>query len=353
MIIHTAAYPRAGLVGNPSDGYFGKTIAFTFTEFSAKIVIYESPELEILPSRRDHSVFSSVEALVEDVHKHGYYGGFRLLKATVKRFWDYTNENGILLDNRNFTLRYQSSIPGRVGLAGSSAIITACLRGLMKFYGVTIPKPILADLVLTVENDELSIPAGLQDRVAQAYEDLIYMDFDRKLMEKRGYGSYETLGTEDLPNFYVGYLATLAEGTEVTHSDLRSRWQAGDKDVLKAIDTWASFAQEVRDLLGTKQSESRDRDIGKILDENFNLRKKTCYVSQGNTELIEAMRSYGSSAKLAGSGGAVVGIYPNEGVFEKMKIELAEKGIEVLKPTLAIPPRKNGSMLAENPKVVI
>ena len=30
MIIREKAYPRAALIGNPSDGYFGKTIAFVF-----------------------------------------------------------------------------------------------------------------------------------------------------------------------------------------------------------------------------------------------------------------------------------------------------------------------------------
>ena len=30
MITKAHAYPRAALIGNPSDGYFGKTIAFTF-----------------------------------------------------------------------------------------------------------------------------------------------------------------------------------------------------------------------------------------------------------------------------------------------------------------------------------
>lgn len=54
MIIRTIAYPRAGLIGNPSDGYFGKTIAFAFRNFSAQIELWESPELELLPSRRDH-----------------------------------------------------------------------------------------------------------------------------------------------------------------------------------------------------------------------------------------------------------------------------------------------------------
>jgi glucuronokinase len=39
MIIKTHAYPRAALIGNPSDGYFGKTIAFTFSNFQAEVTI--------------------------------------------------------------------------------------------------------------------------------------------------------------------------------------------------------------------------------------------------------------------------------------------------------------------------
>ena len=30
MIIEAYSYPRAAVIGNPSDGYFGKTIAFVF-----------------------------------------------------------------------------------------------------------------------------------------------------------------------------------------------------------------------------------------------------------------------------------------------------------------------------------
>jgi len=104
----------------------------------------------------------------------------------VKRFYDYCEEHHITLDERNFTIRYQSNIPQQVGLAGSSAIITACFRALMAFYQVDIPKPILANLILSVENRELCIPAGLQDRVAQVYQGLVFMDFNKDMMGVAG-----------------------------------------------------------------------------------------------------------------------------------------------------------------------
>jgi len=101
MIINTKAHPRAALVGNPSDGFFGKTISFIIRNFAAEVKLYETPELEILPNTRNHSCFNSIAALSQDVRQHGYYGGLRLLKATVKRFHAHCQENNIELHSRN------------------------------------------------------------------------------------------------------------------------------------------------------------------------------------------------------------------------------------------------------------
>ena len=85
-IIRRRAYARAGLIGNPSDGYNGKTIAVLVPNYFAEVVLYEWKELEIVPSQDDQSKFSSIENLATDVQLHGYYGGIRLVKATIKRF---------------------------------------------------------------------------------------------------------------------------------------------------------------------------------------------------------------------------------------------------------------------------
>lgn len=188
MIIETTSYPRAALIGNPSDGYFGKTIAFVFSNFRAQVQLYHTPELEIYPEKLDINRFVNIEELADTVANSGYYGGIRLIKAAIKVFYHHCMSNHIVLDKRNFTIRYCSDIPLRLGLAGSSAIITACFKGMMAFYGVEIPKPILANLILSVENKELGIAAGLQDRVAQVYERPVFMDFDKQLMDKQGYG---------------------------------------------------------------------------------------------------------------------------------------------------------------------
>lgn len=333
MIIATTAFPRAGLIGNPSDGYFGKTIAFAFTNYEATIELWESPELELLPSRRDHSVFASIADLHEDVRKHGYYGGFRLLKASVKAFYDYCQSRGIRIDDRNFTMRYRSDIPNRVGLAGSSALITACLRALMGFYNVTMPRHVQASVVLSVENTELNIPAGLQDRVAQAYQGLTYMDFSRDLVEGRGYGNYEPLDPGLLPPIYIAFREDLSEGTEVFHNNLRARWVANDSAVVKAMATWADLTVQFRDALLAGDHAG----IHQIINANFDLRAELYDVGEGNREMIATARRTGASAKFAGSGGAIVGTFRDDQMLSELKEAFAETNIRVITPDIAPP----------------
>ena len=330
MLISTKAYARAGLVGNPSDGYFGKTISFIIRNYCAEVTLFETPELTIEPNERDHSSFGSIDALARDVRQFGYYGGIRLLKASVKRFYEYCTKHHLPLHGRNFTLRYSSNIPPQVGMAGSSAIITACWRALIEFYGVEVPKHLLPSLVLSVENDELGIPAGLQDRVIQGYEGVVFMDFNRASIEKLGYGIYEELDPALLPPVFVAYTTKLSEGTEVFHNDIRGRWNRGEREIVSAMYQWANLAQRVRDMLLA----GRGQEIGPLLNENFDLRRRLYKLSQGNIAMVEAARDCGASAKFTGSGGAIVGTYEDEAMFEKLKAALEPMQVMVIKPQI-------------------
>ena len=330
MIIRTKAYPRAGLVGNPSDGYFGKTISFAFSNFRAEVVLYETPELEILSSEKDRSVFDSLTGLVKDVRLHGYYGGVRLLKATVKKFYDYCEENQIELHNKNFTIRYSSDIPHGVGLAGSSAIITACLRALMAFYGVSIPKYVQANLVLAAEAGELRIPAGLQDRVIQVYEGLVYMNFAKEIMEKQGYGNYEPLDPRLLPRLYVAYRDDLSEPTEVFHNNIRQRFEQGDQKVVNAMRFWADLTDKARQCLLDGHLDK----LGGLLNAGFDKRRQIYQISSDNIRMVDTARSIGASATFTGSGGAIVGAYADERMFAELRKTLRKLNITVIKPEI-------------------
>ena len=330
MIIRTRAYPRAALIGNPSDGYFGKTIAFTFSNFHAEATLFESPELVIEPSVRDGSTFTDIAGLAEDVRHFGYYGGIRLIKAAIKCFNDYVVENGIRLPAKNFTIRYSSDIPNLVGLAGSSAIITASMRAIMSFYGVDIPLPRLANLVRAVENKELGIAAGLQDRVAQAYQGLVYMDFAKDLLDKQGYGNYVPMHKEDMPPLYLAYRTDLSEGSEVFHNNIRDRFNAGEKEVVDAMRFFGDLTDKARVAI-----EAHDWDaLSALMDANFDKRASLYRLSEGNLRMVRTARECGASAKFSGSGGAIVGVCKDDATFDRLSERLGAGGVKVIRPVL-------------------
>jgi len=330
MAYEAVAYARVGLVGNPSDGYFGKTISFTFSDFAAKVSLYENRDVEIVPSLRDRSVYGSVRELVEDVKIYGYYGGIRLMKATVRRFVEWCDENGVVLPEKNFSIRYRTTIPRHVGLAGSSALVTATLRCLMEHYDVAIPKPIQPNLILSVESTELGISAGLQDRVVQVYEGCVFMDFAREYMEEHGHGRYEELDPSLLPNLFIAYRTDLAEGSEVFHNTLRQRWQNGDPEVIQAMADFAGYAEEARNLLMAGRGDA----IGPLLDKNFDRRRSISPIAAKNVEMVERARSAGAHCKFSGSGGAIVGTYADDAMFDAIRAAFEGTNTAVIRPQM-------------------
>jgi glucuronokinase len=329
-MIETYGYARAGFLGNPSDGYFGKTLSFAMSNFRARALVYPSGRLEIKPSKADLPVFESLDDLYRITRWRGYYGGIRIIQALIVRLIEYCRQQGIALPDRNFTLEYESNVPQRLGLGGSSAIITASLRALCEYYSLAIPLPIQANLVLETETRELDMPAGLQDRVIQAYQGLVYMDFSRHLMESRGYGEYERLDPALLPNMYVAYRTSLSEGTEVFHNNLRERWRRGDRAVVDAMETWAGYAAEGRDCLVQR----RYGKLDELINANFDLRARLYQIDKGNLEMVHAARKAGATATFAGSGGAIVGTYSDEEMFARLAEELSGIGVAVFKPAI-------------------
>jgi len=329
-MIETYGYARAGLLGNPSDGYFGKTISFAMSNFRARVLVYPSGRLEIKASKADIPVFENLEDVYRTTRWRGYYGGVRIVQALIVRLIDYCRERGLELEDRNFTLEYESSIPQRLGLGGSSAIITAALRALREYYSLDIAPQEQANLVLEAETRELGVPAGLQDRVAQVYQGLVYMDFSRELMESRGYGEYRRLDPDLTRNLYVAFRTSLSEGTEVFHNDIRGRWRRGDPDVVEAMKTWASYAEQGKDCL----LHGDFATLGRLIDANFDLRARLYQIDKGNLEMIGAARQAGASANFAGSGGAIVGMYRDEDMFARLEANMKSAGAAVIKPKI-------------------
>ncbi len=218
MIIREVAYARSALAGNPSDIFGGKTISFLFDHFKVEVTLFESPKLTIVPTARDITRFDSLNDLVRFRRQFGYYGGIRIIEATVVRFKDYCSEHGIHLEDKNFTLEYQSDVPFGVGLGGSSAIVKAVLFALMRFYEISdkdIPKAEQPNLILEAETKELDISAGPQDRVVVVYGGLVSMDFteDAYAQNQGLHGRYKKLKPELLPPLFIAYKEELTKSS--------------------------------------------------------------------------------------------------------------------------------------------
>ena len=334
FLVRKRAFARAGLVGNPSDGYHGRTISIAVRDFWAEVVLYEWDSVDIVLAEDDRASFHSVQDLARDVRLHGYYGGIRLVKATIKRFVEYCERRGIALHGRSFSIRYETTIPRQVGLAGSSAIIVATLRCLMDFYNVEVPLVAQPSFVLSVERDELGIAAGLQDRVIQVYEGLVSMDFAReKEKDMDGFKcyAYEPMDPGLLPSLFLAWSDQLSEPTEVFHNDIRGRFDRGEPAVVEAMKTFARLAARARDALREGDMES----LAALMNENFDTRRRIYALPPWQIEMVETARRCGASAKFAGSGGAIIGTYRGADMFEELSARLAERGCRTLRPRVA------------------
>ena len=115
------------------------------------------------------------------------------------------------------------------------------------------------------------------------------MDFDKALMHSQGYGNYESIQVDPLPNFYIAYRAELSEGTEVSHNILRVKYDEGNPDALNAMTYWADLTRQAKTAL----EENDQATLFELINQNFDCRadlyeKLGIRISQGNLEMVRA-----------------------------------------------------------------
>ena len=114
-----------------------------------------------------------------------------MLQACCASFSLRCLEQGILLPLLlpGFSLRYETTIPRQVGLAGSSALLLSCFSVLCDYYNLdpetdlNLTEHTLPQFILNIEQRELGISAGLQDRVVQVWNTCVQMDFNEAYMK--------------------------------------------------------------------------------------------------------------------------------------------------------------------------
>ena len=270
------ALARAALAGNPSDGYGGRTLAVTVPVFCAEAEVHVAAE-----DRLDGP----------------------LVRAAVERFRAVVGVGPV-------EVRWTTTVPREVGLGGSSAIVIAVLRALAASAGAVLEPDELARMALAVEAEDLGIAAGLQDRLVQAHEGLLAMDFGEG-------GDVESLDPALLPPLFVAWRTDAAAPSGVVHRALRARWESGDPAVREAMASLARHAAQARDALVAGDVAA----FGACMDASLELRRRVMDVDPRVLRMAEVARSFGASVNSAGSGGAVVGTLPRVDVCDALRAE--------------------------------
>lgn len=292
---------RTGLVGHPSDGYGGATLSVTLRNFAAHVEVRAAPELKIAP----------------DGDEGWPEGGEPLLRAAVRRFCRHCAERGDRYEPR-VRIRYGSTIPREVGLAGSSAIVIAALRALGAHAGIVLSDDELPALALSVETDELGIAAGPQDRVVQTYGGLVFMDFEAH--------RHETLDAALLPELFIAWLPAAAGASGTAHAGVRERHARGERSVVRAMRTLATLAHDARAaLVGGDHA-----GFAAALDAGYDVRASIFELDPRHRAMVDEARALGLPATYTGSGGAIVGCATDPEAVARLAARLAPAGVRLV-----------------------
>jgi glucuronokinase len=272
---------RAALAGNPSDGYGGAVLAVPVGPLVATVCAR--------PATTDR-----LGTLTADAHTPD--GIADLLRAAVARFRAAYAGAPAAVD-----LAWATDIPRSVGLAGSSAIVTAALEALAGLAGASVTPVARAAMALAVEVDDLGIAAGPQDRVVQALAVPVLMDFAETGPD--GMGSQRRVEGAVLDELFVAWSPVGAAPSGILHGGLRTRWAESDHRLSAAMAALAETAHAAASALAADDRAAFDTAV----DESLRRRGELVDVDETTVRLAAIARDHGGSANSAGSGGAVVG----------------------------------------------
>ncbi|MEE2759513.1 MAG: hypothetical protein VYA86_06010 [Candidatus Thermoplasmatota archaeon] len=320
---------RIGILGNPSDGYNGQCISSLARNWRARCVL--TPH----ENRWDFTIdikcgdeklqFKSLAALSESAPDLSQDGLPRLVLGALIHFQEECVASGLAIEASGFSLELETDIPRQVGLAGSSAVITSVIRCLLTHHGLgtALPPHAVADMVLKVETNRLDIHGGLQDRLPQAYNRMLHMDFREELMVGRGWGAYSHMDESLLPQMWLAHGGTGMESGKI-HADLPSRWAEQEPVMVRVINELAWCAHRGKEALVAGDMQALHHEI----DRNFDLRTELFGEEAlgENLTMVRLARELGSCAKQPGSGGAIIGIVPDDEFMERAAAVFSEHG---------------------------
>ncbi len=307
---------RAGIIGNPTDMYGGAVLSCS-VGMRAQVTV--TPDPSAGPSASSGQASGQVPHLVLET------GGQECQIASrddLRPQGDRFDVARAILDYMRLPplacrVSYESEIPLRSGMSGSTALSVALLQALLTWQGEYPNRYQLAERARHIELNYLRVVCGYQDAYMCTFGGLNYMDFRGKQFyraaEAELFATIEPLAlyVSELP-FVLGFTGIQHSSGEV-HKPLRERWLDGETAVIESYERITEIAR-----MGKKALLIKDWSLlGRLMNENHAIQRDLGGSGESNERLIAAALEAGApGAKLAGagSGGTIIVLWPWEDV---------------------------------------
>jgi galactokinase/mevalonate kinase-like predicted kinase len=286
---------RAGIIGNPTDMYGGSVLSCSVS-MRARVTIIPADTLTLVTNGQECRISSR-----EDLRPR------RDLFDLARAILDYMR-----LPRLACRVEYESEIPLRSGLAGSTALVVALLKGLLAWQGQFLNPYRLAEMARYIELNHLKVVCGYQDAYMCTFGGLNYMDFRGKQFYREA--EAELLATIEPLAPYVEQLPLVLGFTGVRHSSgavhkpIRERWLEGEPSVVAGYKRITEIAR-----MGKKAILLEDWPLlGELMNENHAIQRDLGGSGESNERLIAAALEAGAlGAKLAGAGdgGTIIALW--------------------------------------------
>ncbi|MCE5258129.1 MAG: hypothetical protein LLG44_03600 [Chloroflexi bacterium] len=297
QVVRCSAPGRCGIIGNPTDMYGGSVISCSI-EQRALVTVEPAEALELHTCGQSLTILNSDDLLLRD-------DLFDVARAVL----DYLGG-----ENLKCRITYETEIPIKAGVSGSTALTVALLYGLLRFTGQHYHLYRVAELARYIELNHLRVVCGYQDAYMCTFGGLNYMDFRGKEFYREP--SEEIYATIEPLQQYVPELPMILAHTGIAHSSgavhkpLRERWLEGDPQVRSAYEEIAKLARE-----GKKALLAGDwPGLGYLMNENHAIQRDLGGSGDANERLIRiALENGALGAKLAGAGngGTIIALCPH------------------------------------------
>jgi galactokinase/mevalonate kinase-like predicted kinase len=208
---------------------------------------------------------------------------------------------------------YESDIPMRSGMAGSTALVVALLQAFLAWQGEQVNRYQLAERARYIELNNLKVVCGYQDACMATFGGLNYLDFRGKQFYRQAeaelFATIEPLGeyVPELP-FVLGFTG-VQHASSAVHKPIRERWMEGESAVVNGYKRMTEIAR-----MGKKALLLSDWPaLGRLMNENHAIQRDLGGSGVSNERLIRAALDAGAlGSKLAGAGdgGTIIALWP-------------------------------------------